>query len=194
VSSVSGDTLNEGTNSKLVESVSATPASNPSQKKEPTPSTKETKETKANKKDEPKVETSTPPVPAPRVVAPPTNPWNVVKPTTLASPAIITVAASAMSEGKPSGRIQFGQLSFSDEAANPLPNGTTNGIEEAVKIGGKKKKKDSTAAVVMDANQWPDVAQAQTVGVKNEKKEPKVVEESQDESTTNSKSPRVDGC
>jgi la-related protein 1 len=193
VSSVSGDTLNEGTNPVPAEPVSTTPATKPSQKKEPSPSN--TKEAPAiTKKEEAPVETSTPVVPAARVVAPPpTNPWNVVKPT-LASPAIITVAASAKNEPRPSSRIQFGQLSFTDEAANPLPNGMSNGSEEAVKIGGKKKKKDTPAAVVIDASQWPDVAQAQTVGVKNEKKEPKPVEESVEESTTTSMSTPLGSC
>jgi hypothetical protein len=145
---------------------------------------------KHDKKEENKAESSTTasaPAPAPKVAAPPpTNPWNTRKPA-LASPAVIN-AASTSSDAKPSTRLHFGQLSPTSEAANPLPNGHANGhAEEPVKIGGKKKKKDSPgAAVMMDANQWPDVATAQVVGQKHEpKKEVKsedVVEEAQNTS------------
>jgi len=81
-------------------------------------------------------------------------------------------------------------LSPSTEIANPLPNGQANGhAEESVKIGGKKKKKDSPP--VMDASQWPDVAQAQVV--KSEpKKDGKAVEESPEEPQTGSKYIRYD--
>lgn len=155
------------------------------------PVTKSNKETKEKstpsqeskeKKQEPKAEISTP-APTPKVPAPPpTNPWNTRKPV-LASPATITAPAT---ESR-SARIQFGQLSPSTEAANPLPNGHANGhAEEPVKIGGKKKKKESVP-VVMDASQWPDVAQAQVVKTET-KKETKVVEESVEEPQIGSKS------
>lgn len=176
VSSVSGDTPAEPRQS------TAGPSSTPStklnkevkEKPVPTPS-QDTQE----KKEEPKAEINTPaPAPARVAAPPPTNPWNTRKPV-LASPATITVAASA-AESKQSSRIQFGQLSPSAEAANPLPNGHANGhAEEPVKIGGKKKKKENTP-VVIDASQWPDVAQAQVVKTET-KKESKVLEENVEE-------------
>lgn len=77
-------------------------------------------------------------------------------------------------------------MSPSAEASNPLPNGHANGhSEEPVKIGGKKKKKDSPVAI--DASQWPDVAQAQVVK-SDVKKEVKTVDESQEEPLTGSES------
>ena len=176
VSSVSGDTPAEPRQS------TAGPSS--------TPSTKLNKEVKEKavstpsqdtqeKKEEARAEVNTPaPAPARVAAPPPTNPWNTRKPV-LASPATITVAASA-AESKQSSRIQFGQLSPSAEAANPLPNGHANGhAEEPVKIGGKKKKKENTP-VVIDASQWPDVAQAQVVKTET-KKESKPLEENVEE-------------
>jgi hypothetical protein len=83
-------------------------------------------------------------------------------------------------------------LSPSAEAANPLPNGHANGhAEEPVKIGGKKKKKESSP-VVIDASQWPDVAQAQVVKTET-KKESKVLEENVEEPQIGSESSLTDG-
>jgi len=188
VSSVSGDTPAESVQSTAGPSSTPSTKSNKEVKEKPVPTpSQDTQE----KKEEPKAEISTP-APAPvRVAAPPpTNPWNTRKPV-LASPAIITVAASA-AESKQSSRIQFGQLSPSAEAANPLPNGHANGhAEEPVKIGGKKKKKENSP-VVIDASQWPDVAQAQVVKTET-KKESKPVEESVEEPQIGSEYILTDG-
>jgi hypothetical protein len=124
----------------------------------------------------------------PKIAPPPvTNPW--ARKLGLASPAVIfDSSAPTPNESKPSARLQFGELSPTVEAANPLPSVVANGhSEEPVKIGGKKKKKDT--ALVMDVNQWPDVAQAQAVGAKETKKEVKPVEEATEEATTSSMSP-----
>jgi hypothetical protein len=188
VSSVSGDSPAESRQSTAGPSSTPATKSNREVKEKPAPMpSQDTQE----KKEEPKAEISTP-APAPvRVAAPPpTNPWNTRKPV-LASPAIITVAAST-GESKQTSRIQFGQLSPSAEAANPLPNGHANGhAEEPVKIGGKKKKKESSP-VVIDASQWPDVAQAQVVKTET-KKESKVLEENVEEPQIGSESSLTDG-
>jgi hypothetical protein len=122
--------------------------------------------------------------PTPKIAPPPvTNPWS--RKVALASPAVITDAsAPTPSESKPSARLQFGELSPTTEATES-PNGHGSG-EEAVKIGGKKKKKD--AGLMMDVNQFPDLAQAQVVGAKSEKKEVKPVEDSPEEGQTTSES------
>jgi hypothetical protein len=184
VSSVAADASPDSTNHTASSSskTSATKLNKEVKEKEVSkPSEPTTNGDKKDKKEEPKVEISTPaPAPTPRVPAPPpTNPWNTRKPV-LASPAVITVAAAAAAESKQSNRIQFGQLSPSAEVANPLPNGHANGhAEEPVKIGGKKKKKEGSP-VVIDASQWPDVAQAQVVKTET-KKEVKAVDESVEE-------------
>ena len=76
-----------------------------------------------------------------------------------------------------------------------MPNGHA---EEPVKIGGKKKKKDAASVVggqtlVMDASQWPDVAQAGAQSAEaskhDNKKETKQTEDyPQEESSTTSQS------